>query len=130
MLTGSISQGTLRDEDLLPRFVDAIDEILNDRITDTRRDSPEEVAEVGRIHDFLGDWERRSASEDYWDGEEVGWDLDKVFDILDTLAPDGFYFGAHEGDGADFGFWPLPEEEDSVGSYAAWPPEVNGPPGD
>jgi hypothetical protein len=32
-----------------------------------------------------------------------------MMDALNDLAPAGYYFGAHEGDGSDFGFWPLSE---------------------
>ena len=33
--------------------------------------------------------------------------VDALIDALDDYAPDGCSFGAHEGDGADFGFWPV-----------------------
>lgn len=35
------------------------------------------------------------------DTDMVGWFIEK----LDALAPEGYYFGAHPDDGADFGYW-------------------------
>lgn len=36
--------------------------------------------------------------------------IDDLFDLLDDLAPNGYYFGATDGDGSDFGFWTICEE--------------------
>jgi len=35
--------------------------------------------------------------------------VDVLFCMLADVAPDNMYFGAHQGDGADFGFWPIEE---------------------
>ncbi len=32
---------------------------------------------------------------------------EKIWDVMQELAPEGCYFGAHPGDGADFGYWSL-----------------------
>jgi hypothetical protein len=40
--------------------------------------------------------------------------LERLFDEMQTIAPEGHYFGAHEGDGSDFGFWPA--EQDNPGT--------------
>ena len=34
-----------------------------------------------------------------------------LFDMIDTVSPNGFYFGSHPGDGSDFGFWELEDAE-------------------
>lgn len=34
---------------------------------------------------------------------------EEVFTYMNTLAPDGFYFGSHVGDGSAIGFWPCAE---------------------
>jgi len=41
----------------------------------------------------------------YWNSEASGWLLEALFDALDDIAPRGCYFGAHPGDGSNYGFW-------------------------
>lgn len=82
---GSISSGTMRPEDLIPAFEDALREVsggsavlLSLRRFNMDRSSDEEKA-------------------DY---------MESLFDALDDRSPAFCYFGAHEGDGADYGCWP------------------------
>jgi len=37
--------------------------------------------------------------------------LEEVREKLEESAPEGTYFGTLEGDGTDFGFWPLESDE-------------------
>lgn len=48
---------------------------------------------------------------DFWDTEVAEHMLDEMAEILENLAPEGYYFGASEGDGSDFAIWPIAEEE-------------------
>lgn len=43
--------------------------------------------------------------------EDLADRVDDLVDRLNDVAPAGCYFGAHWGDGADFGFWPAEGEE-------------------
>lgn len=36
--------------------------------------------------------------------------VQEIFDALNELSPEGYYFGAHPGNGSDFGFWEITEE--------------------
>ena len=47
---------------------------------------------------------------DYW-MEQASDDTRELFDILDSIAPEGCYFGAHEGDGSLYGFWPCDDDD-------------------
>ena len=48
-----------------------------------------------------------------YEDERAGYIIEDLTDALDELAPEGTYFGANEGDGADFGFWQAdPEDQD------------------
>jgi len=75
-----VSSHTLKPEDLAKNFLSFLESI----------DYPDTDAFRQQIED-----------------EEL---LDDLFQLLDNIAPPNCYFGAHEGDGALFGFWPIKED--------------------
>lgn len=97
---GTVSAGTMRPEDLIPVFLS---------VAEAHRLSRADRAQVREIQKRHREMEAQDHSQDVWEeyyqSEEAGFDLDALFDILDTIAPAGHYFGAHPGDGADYGFW-------------------------
>jgi len=105
-LNGTVIHGTLRPEDLLSAFIDELDTIVEHGISD----SPEDVEKVGRAHDLMGDVERAMRATGFFeDFDTVYWAVESLMDMLSEFAPPGHYFGGHEGDGSDFGFWPFPD---------------------
>lgn len=128
---GTISHATLRQQDLIPAYVSALED-LNDTITTNAPDDAdsqrEHVNASANITALLAKIEqnqlRISALEDladldddseYWDSEEAGWDLEELEQTLANFTPAYCYFGCTEGDGSDFGVWPCMEqlEEDA-----------------
>lgn len=85
---GSISHGTLRDQDLAQAIYDAL------RSTGDRKDSDLIMREL--FHVANGDDESEFASEIVNDG----------IDALSDYCPPFCYAGMHEGDGSDLGIWP------------------------
>ncbi len=85
---GTVSHGTLRTEDLIPAFANELE-----RCCDGHSGNLTLVQEAREITDF--------------DSEEASDLCHDLSDALNEYAPEGTYFGAHEGDGSDFGFWPL-----------------------
>ena len=94
----SISQATMRPEDLIPRFLEALETYGFSAITD-RAITPEACKATH------AEITARMAEPGYFDSEASCWDLEALFDTLGLLAPEGCYFGAHPGDGSDYGFW-------------------------
>lgn len=89
----SVSTATLREEDLIPAFESVLDE------AGVNYDRPVAVDKL-----FAG----KGLSDG--EQEEIAYYLNEsLFDLLNEIAPEGTYFGAHPGDGADFGFWEVEE---------------------
>ena len=105
---GSISHGTLRTEDLLSAFISELE-------WQTARNglyfsSPENFGERDKLTNIIG--EAQDCFSD--DGNTIAEDkedeaselVNEIQDALNSFAGPYCYFGAHEGDGSDFGYWP------------------------
>ena len=81
-----VSEGTLRPEDLLESFGSFL-----------KKASPEAYLQV--LEAFVEETLRLE------DDETRASLIERFDNALNYIAPAGTYFGAHEGDGACFGFW-------------------------
>lgn len=92
---GSVSHGTMRPEDLIPRFTETL-----------RNLDPMKAVRVERQYDdeyqMLADGEPA----DTGGHDEL---VARLMELLDEHAPDGHMFGSHPGDGSDYGFWLIEE---------------------
>lgn len=83
---GSISTGTLLDGDLIEAFSIALTNLDVD----------------GAHADLIADVSAYFDTDDTQDACDL---VESLQDALQEFAPDYCYFGAHPGDGTDFGFW-------------------------
>ena len=84
---GSVIHGTHRPQDLIPAFLQFWDA------------TGKTLAEYNYAKNLDDD-------DEWWDSEMCNWFLHDLFERLNDIAPTDHYFGAHPGDGSDFGFWP------------------------
>lgn len=105
---GTVSHGTMRPQDLIPRFLDVLREV------DPARYEAYVANPLGAIPAYVHD---EGDDSEWWTSEDAGYLLGELFEALNDAAPEGVYFSAHEGDGADYGFWmddPCFYEEDDT----------------
>ena len=95
---GTIIHGTLRTQDLLRAFAYTLNELNDGRHSILFNDALSLAYKL----DNLEDDDR--VTELYDAADET---VSQLFDALQDFAPADAYFGSHEGDGSDFGFWPL-----------------------
>jgi len=88
----SISSGTLKSTDYLPKFLNVLKTYAPDKYDSFVKENPE-----------VNDLENT-------DPDTLSWLESDIFDLMQTIAPDGTTFGSSEGDGADFGFWSIEEK--------------------
>lgn len=105
---GTVSHGTMRPQDLIPAFLHVLRQLAP-----AEHDFfiQEDRAVARWVAAGCPDFTTRTKSGAAFN-ERVSIFLDELFDALNDWAPDGFYFGAHPGDGSDYGFWPVEEEGD------------------
>lgn len=110
---GSISHGTLRTEDLLDAFASELEDCIT-------RNPELELAERERLTRLV--WDAREFDEETadYDGTEL---VIELKDALQEFAPPYCYFGASEGDGSDFGFWPSMEQIEELPRIADSDPD-------
>lgn len=112
---GSLSEGTHRTQDLLPRFISALEAAWPEH------PAVQDYTQVWDAARTLSTWstlEWQNAEDileaiGFWESTQANYLLNEtVFDALQAVAPEGTSFGTAEGDGASFGFWPLDADPD------------------
>ena len=107
----SISHATMREEDLIPTFVEFLENakrngvVLNKTANATLRDAKTLISQYRSV--FAGD---SSLTFSRKTQEKVSYITEELFDVLGDIAPAGCYFGAHPGDGSDYGFCEIDED--------------------
>jgi hypothetical protein len=93
---GSVSSGTMRPEDLLPCLMSELDSIRP--LQKAHRKLLREIRERMDAAELLG--------LNYFELEDhAREDIEELETALQDYCLPYFYFGAHPGDGADFGYW-------------------------
>jgi len=95
-----VSNATMREEDLIPTFMDFLEDV------GLACDIQEEVAQLQEEVEKL-EWEGEAGYGTYYkDQEQASWILNEdIWNLMNEIAPEFTYFGSHEGDGACYGFW-------------------------
>ena len=96
-LDTSVIHATHRPQDLIPAFIGVL--------KDTAEYAQMMVSNAIPAYALEGD------DAEWWYSDECSYFLNEtLFDTLDSYAPEGYYFGAHPGDGSDFGYWKCEED--------------------
>ena len=94
---GSVSYGTLKDEELVDAFASELAALYKYTGTKVPPHVKEMLATISQLDEI-----------DYEDGD-AGDLVGELMQELEHFAPPFCYFGSLEGDGADFGFWISPD---------------------
>ena len=95
-----LSNATMKTEDLIPSFMNYLHYVKG------ACEATKEVNELQEEVNSLELEEKDGYGKYYKNPEDASWLLNEdIWDLLNNIAPEFTYFGAHEGDGAAYGFW-------------------------
>jgi len=94
---GTVIRSTHRTQDLIPAFIGLLRDLQ----------SPHYTAFITTVFPLIPSDAQDNDDHEFWESEDAHYLLEDLFDALQDHAPDDHYFGAHEGDGSDFGFWKI-----------------------
>ena len=101
---GTVIHGTMKARDLIPAFLDEIERLGQHKIGTVIHGAITTKFPHSGITDIIDSYINNA--DEYLDSEEAEDDIHCLMDELNSMAPPYVYFGAHCGDGSDFGFWP------------------------
>lgn len=108
--TGTVSERTHQPLDLVDAFMAFMQEYAPEKRAEVLLIDGGEIGHLwvtGKLHEK--DRGEGLSDEEH---EELGnWLNEDIWSAMEDLAPDGYSFGASEGDGADFGYWAEDEDE-------------------
>jgi hypothetical protein len=92
---GSWSTATMIPEDIVSKIDSVLPKYLSNKFWVASRKAKRAVDKYG--------WQSEQAMDA---NETVSWILNEdIWDYMNSIAPEGMYFGASEGDGSDYGYW-------------------------
>lgn len=112
---GTLIHGTMITVDIAEAVVSAI-ETLGGKYSSSAREARKlfrEIVKTEKTYEELSG--RRAKADEYppWSPDNVLWE--ELVPLLEEYVPDGMYFGAHPGDGSDYGFWRNEDEDEDEG---------------
>lgn len=93
---GSVSHGTLKEEDLIHA---TLAELI--KVNPSAHDKIFQDTDYQQILWWCKEFDSVPAGSE----ETAQWLIDEAIDALNEVAPEGYYFGSHEGDSSDLGWW-------------------------
>lgn len=105
MKNQTVISATLRNQDLIPAFLVCLHKV--DEVAFARFLTPRISCPLVASWPWAAVHGRAWPADDnvWWESEEASEWCNSLIDELNARAPEGCYFGAHPGDGSDFGFW-------------------------
>lgn len=65
----------------------------------------QETPEYVQLMCLVPSYAYEDKASEWWYGEDAISLLESLFGTLDNYAPEDYCFGAHPGDGSDYGYW-------------------------